>query len=92
MPPEFQQLMQMQMMMQMMQVPPPVYPGNFQVHGNIDPIKMMAMNYGMPAYLSVLESRNDGFWGPLGREIFRGMGKALGHSIAHFFDNVALKR
>ena len=93
------QMQQLFMLMQMMQqqqqnpfLPPPIYPGNFPVHGNIDPIKLQAVNYGMPSYLSVSEPRSDGFWAPFGREILRGMGKALGHSIAHFFDHVTLKR
>lgn len=93
--------MQMQMMQMMMAMygggggmlppPMPVYPGNFPIHGNIDPIKMMAMNYGMPAYLSVPEPAGGSFWGTMGREVLRGMGKALGHSIAHFFDNHAFR-
>ena len=93
------QMMQMQMMMMYgggmmpgpMMPPMPVYPGNFPIHGNIDPIKMMAMNYGMPAYLSVPEPAGGTFWGTMGREVLRGMGKALGHSIAHFFDNHAFR-
>lgn len=93
------QMMQMQMMMMYgggmmpghMPPPMPIYPGNFPIHGNIDPIKMMAMNYGMPAYLSVPEPAGGTFWGTMGREVLRGMGKALGHSIAHFFDNHAFR-
>jgi len=49
------------------------------------------MNYGMPAYLSVPEPTGGTFWGTMGREVLRGMGKALGHSIAHFFDNHAFR-
>lgn len=100
-----QQLQQAQMMMAMMAgqqqpmspmqnpfLPAPIYPGNFPLHGSIEPIKMQAMSYGMPAYLSVPEARDDGFWPALGRELLRGMGKALGHSIAHFFDTMSFRR
>lgn len=99
--PQMDQMQMMQMMMMLygggmmpgrMPPPPmPIYPGNFPIHGNIDPIKMMAMNYGMPAYLSVPEPTGGTFWGTMGREVLRGMGKALGHSIAHFFDNHAFR-
>lgn len=99
--PQMDQMQMMQMMMMLygggmmpgrMPPPPmPIYPGNFPIHGNIDPIKMMAMNYGMPAYLSVPEPTGGTFWGTMGREVLRGMGKALGHSIAHFFDHHAFR-
>ena len=57
------------------------------------PIQMMPVNYSMPAYLTSPEQRMEGesYWAPMAREIARGMGKAMGHAIAHFFDNVAFK-
>lgn len=54
------------------------------------PIQMMPVAAEMPAYLSVPEDRGEGFWRPLGLEMFRSVGKALGHSIAHFFDHVPI--
>jgi hypothetical protein len=50
--------------------------------------QMMPVNYQMPAYLTVPEQRTNGqsMFNLLGREIFRGMGKSLGHTVAHFFD------
>lgn len=54
----------------------------------VPPMQMMSTNFSMPAYLTAPESRqeDESFWAPLGREIVRGMGKAFGHSLAHFFD------
>lgn len=89
------QMLQMLYMMQLMQtnpyLPQPMYPGRFPMQGNINPIAFHATNYEMPGYLSVPEPRDGGFWPTLGREVFRGMGKALGHSIASFFDHVPLR-
>lgn len=55
------------------------------------PVQMMPTNYGMPAYLTTPEERqpDESIWGPLGREVFRSMGKAFGHSLARFFDVTA---
>ena len=51
----------------------------------------MAVNYKMPAYLTELEpDRLDNKWPSLFSEAARSIGKALGHSIAHFFDSVPL--
>lgn len=57
---------------------------------HIRPMEMMPVSHSMPAYLSQPEVRMEGesYWAPLGREIFRGIGKALGHSVAHFFDHI----
>lgn len=70
-----------------------VHPGYYpQV--TFRPIEMMPASYHMPAYLSEPEVRLEGesYWAPMGREILRGLGKALGHSVAHFFDHVAFTR
>lgn len=58
------------------------------------PVQMMPTNYGMPAYLTSPEVRRPGesALAPLGREVFRSMGKAFGHSIAHFFDSISLSK
>jgi hypothetical protein len=60
----------------------------------IRPIEMMPVSHHMPAYLSEAETRLDGesYWAPLGREVVRGMVKAFGHSLAHFFDTVPFTR
>lgn len=58
------------------------------------PIEMIPASYHMPAYLSEPEVRleEESYWAPFGREIFRGVGKAIGHSVAHFFDHVPFTR
>lgn len=58
------------------------------------PVQMMPTNYGMPAYLTTPEVRhpNESFFAPLGREMFRAAGKALGHSLAAFFDHHAFTK
>jgi hypothetical protein len=58
------------------------------------PLEMMAVSHQMPSYLSEPEVRLEGesYWAPMGREIARGLGKAFGHSIAHFFDAIPFTR
>lgn len=51
----------------------------------------MPVNYQMPAYLTVPETRGDGgLFGMLFRTLFRSVGKAVGHSFSHFWDTVPL--
>jgi hypothetical protein len=52
----------------------------------------MPVNYRMPGFLSAPEPVAPGgsIWGKLIREIFRSMGKAGGHSVAHFFDSTPI--
>lgn len=73
---------------QQQQVHVPVMP-NAQVHA----APYWQLNYTMPAYLSTPEIRHPGesMWAVLLREILRGMAKALGHSVAHFFDSRPMK-
>lgn len=52
--------------------------------------QMMPVNHYMPTYLTQAEPEGS-FGGRLIRELFRSLGKAAGHSIAHFFDNNPLK-
>lgn len=75
------------------QQPPPQPQQYTYPHVVMPPVQMMPTSYAMPAYLSTPETRqeDESFWHPLGREIFRGLGKALGHSLAHFFDVTILK-
>ena len=49
--------------------------------------QMMPVNYTMPSYLSVPEDPSASFWRALWMSLFRSFGKALGHSIANFFDS-----
>lgn len=58
------------------------------------PIQFMSMNSFIPAYLSVPEpiGEDDTMFSYIGRSIFRSMLKATGHTLAHIFDNVPLKR
>lgn len=100
-----QQQMQMQQLMQMLQAmqsgadprmammqPSFLFPPAPQnIPYQMAPLQMMPAYYDMPAYLSAPEPvlKEESLLYPLGREILRGMGKALGHSIAHFFDHVA---
>jgi hypothetical protein len=60
----------------------------------IRPIEMMPVSHHMPSYLSESEHRQEGesYWAPLAREVTRGMLKAAGHSLAHFFDTVPFIR
>lgn len=52
------------------------------------PAPTYQLQYMVPGYLSVPEMRMHGesIWGLLGREVVRAMGKALGHTVANFFD------
>lgn len=63
------------------QVPAQHYPaGNYQ------------LNYMVPTYLSQPETRRPGetVWPALLREILRGVGKSLGHTLASFFDRTPM--
>lgn len=69
----------------------------FQYSGmpiHMRPMEMMPVSHVMPSYLTQSEVRMEGesYWAPFGREIFRGMGKAFGHAVAHFFDHVPFTR
>lgn len=46
----------------------------------------MAVNFGIPQYLSVREPSTANFGARLARETFRSMLKSIGHTFAHFFD------
>jgi hypothetical protein len=54
----------------------------------VNPATTWQLNYTMPSYLSTPEIRHPGesIWAVLLREVLRAMGKALGHSVSHFFD------
>lgn len=66
------------------QQPPQVHmaPGQF-------PASVYQLNYQVPGYLSVPEQRTWGgsVWGLLGREALRAILKALGHTVAGYFDS-----
>lgn len=64
--------------------PPQQYtPPHLQQHGGN---QMMAVNFGIPQYLTVREPHTGGFGARLVRESFRSMLKSIGHTFAHFFD------
>jgi hypothetical protein len=54
--------------------------------------QMMPVNYSIPQYLTVREDRKPGetVFGMLGREIFRSVGKSIGHTLGNFFDSTPL--
>ena len=55
--------------------------------------QMMPVNYGMPQYLTSREPLGSGeLMERLLREILRSIGKALGHTIANFFDTEVIGR
>lgn len=64
--------------------PPPAQPMGYQ--------QMMPVNYNMPQYLAVPETRYEGqsFWTVLGNTVLRSVAKSTGHSIAHLFDTTPL--
>lgn len=92
-PQQQQQMMQQMQQWQMMQMGGmgQMYPQMAPYPMQMAPLQMMPVQYQMPSYLSVPEVRTT-FWKTLGLELVRGMGKALGHSIAHFFDNNSFTR
>ena len=55
--------------------------------------QMMPVNHHMPGYLSVpeIQHEDEGLAPVLGREIFRGVLKSFGHTVASFFDNRPMK-
>lgn len=57
------------------------------------PASAYQLNYMMPPYLSVAEPVEAGgsFFGMLGREVLRALGKSAGHTISHFFDTRPLR-
>ena len=61
--------------------------------GPVQPSTAWHLNYQMPGYLSEPEVRHPGesLWAVLLREVLRAMGKALGHSVSHFFDSRSFK-
>jgi len=95
-----QQQMQMMQMIQQMQYmahggggpfPAPIYPGNMPVPMGMNPIQFMPMHQAMPGYLTVPENRQSP-WKGLLAEVLRGMGKAFGHTLSHYMDNVTFLR
>jgi hypothetical protein len=54
--------------------------------------QMMPVNFHIPQYLTVREDRRPGesIFQMLGREIFRSMGKSVGHTLGNFFDTTPL--
>lgn len=90
-----EQMLRMMQMMQMMQqmMPqhvermPGTFPGMYQPPVNLSPVQLAATNFGVPSYLSSVESRKNGFWKPLGRELLRGSMKAVGQVLAHAADH-----
>lgn len=78
------------------QVPqPPQYTQQPQMYAGaqVNPATTWQLNYTMPSYLSTPEIRHPGesIWAVLLREVLRAMGKALGHSVSHFFDARSFK-
>lgn len=73
----------------------PAQPQAPQVLANaaVQPATMWQLNYAMPSYLSTPEIRHPGesIWSVLLREVLRAIGKAVGHSVSHFFDARVLK-
>lgn len=101
----YMQAQYMQYMMQMQQhaaymghggggvFPPPMYPGMSPVPMGMNPIQFMPMHQYVPQYLSTNEpSRTTDPWRGLLFEVLRGVGKAFGHSLAHYLDNVSFSR
>jgi len=92
--PRFQQPPPMQMTPQA--APPPAYPNPHYPYPIVvsQPVQMMPTNYGIPAYLTVPEERRSGehFLAPLGREMLRAGGKALGHAFAAWLDHNAFSK
>ena len=60
----------------------------------MQPVQMVPMAHAMPQYLAAPEVWHQGesYWHPLVRSVGRGLGKALGHTIAHFFDSTPFLR
>lgn len=77
-PPQYVYPYQQQPAPQMMQMP-----AQYQ-----HPAHTYQLNYQVPGYLTVPEQRSveGSFWGLLGREALRSIGKAFGHTVANFFD------
>jgi hypothetical protein len=52
-----------------------------------------AFSYAVPPFLSAQEQRLSGesWWAPLLRQLLRGIGKALGHVAAHWFDTHVMR-
>lgn len=64
-----------------------------QYHPQAGVQQMVPVNYGIPQYLSVREPVNgQSLPKRLGMEVLRSLGKAVGHTIAHFFDVEAVGR
>jgi len=70
------------------QAPHPYYAAQHPQAQPQYPATNYQLNYQMPGYLSVPEERQpgEGIMPVLGREVFRSMFKAVGHSVSHFFD------
>lgn len=100
--PSFREYMQQQMMQQQRPVPtqqplyypqqhPPQHPQMYAQQASQQhhyPAPSYQLNYQVPGYLSVPEVRTYGgsVWGILGREAVRAALKAMGHTIAAYFD------
>jgi hypothetical protein len=57
------------------------------------PYPTWASTYAVPPFLSAEELRHPGesWWSPLIRQLLRGLGKAIGHVAAHWFDTHVMK-
>jgi hypothetical protein len=75
-------------------LPPPMPPMYPPPHHQNYPAPAYQLNYMVPGYLTVPEQRQEdtSFWGLLGRESMRSVGKALGHTISNFFDVQPFRR
>jgi len=94
-PPSFREYMAQQQSVQPRVAPMPqshylqVQPTPAPQHPSMGyPAPMYQLQYLVPGYLSVPEARRPGqsVWAMLGREVIRALGKAVGHTIANFFD------
>lgn len=59
----------------------------------VQPPMAWTTNYAIPSFLTAQEVRHPGesWWAPFLRMLLRGMGKAIGHVAAHWFDVHVLK-
>lgn len=75
-----------------------VQPGQQQVplaiQGPWYPAPTYQLSYGIPAYLSTPEPKAPGesVWAVLIRELLRGVLKASGHTVSHFFDTTPFRQ
>ena len=77
--------------------PPQMQPQYYAQRAPVNPqqqARAYELNYTIPAYLSTPEVREPGesIWSVAIREAIRAVFKALGHTVAHFFDANVLKQ